>query len=319
MCEPSDLLLGFKRGIEKLASNIYPGKHNKTKAQILLEVMQDHQLFGGDAAVSLKTTANDYIRNLFRPWKVVKAGDTSPVGAFKTSTIEVLHKVINAGNDRLFPSLKAVGKAKKLLDEEAVRIIGYECKQTQYGEVYFINYNKALRLLLKASGLCELATTESVNIAFAIDGADLIRDRTHVSAGVKITDPRGIHPVTKQPLLMRTNDDEEKYVKVQSFELCALMIIANARDTKALYEDVYKDFYDWGKKISSEGLPDENGEPELRPFNLTHNSDMKAAWYLSNRGGGCKTTEFFCTLCSCTRDKLVSFNVGEARCDHCKQ
>jgi hypothetical protein len=249
---------------------------------------------------------------------VVKAGDTSPVGAFKTSTIEALHKVIVVGNDHLFPSLKAVGKAKKLLDEEAKRVIGFECKLTKHGEVYFINFIKALRLLLKASGLHRIAMTESVNIALAIDGADLIRDRTHVSAGVKITDPRGFHPVTKQPLLL-TTDEGVKYIKMQSFELCSLMIIADARDTKVLYEDVYKEFYDWGKQISIEGLPTGNGEPALRPFNLTHNSDMKAAWYLSNRGGGCKTTEFFCTICSCTRDELVFFKVEEARCNRCKR
>jgi hypothetical protein len=41
-----------------------------------------------------------------------------------------------------------------------------------------------------------------VSIALAIDGADMIRDRTHVSAGVKITDTRGIHPITKQPLII---------------------------------------------------------------------------------------------------------------------
>jgi hypothetical protein len=183
---------------------------------------------------------------------VVKAGDTSPVGAFNSSTIEALHKVIDVGNDRLFPSLKAVGKAKKYLDEEAKRVIGFERRSTKYGEVYFINFNKALRLLLKASGLHRIAMTESVNIALAIDGADLIRDRTHVSAGVKITDPRGFHPVTKQPLLL-TTDEGVKYIKMQSYELCSLMIIADARDTKALYEDVCKDFMTGESKSVSKG------------------------------------------------------------------
>jgi hypothetical protein len=118
MCEPSDLHLEFKKGIRKLATNIYPGKHNKMKAKILMEVLQDHQLFSGESAVCLKTSANDYIRNLFQPWKVVKAGDTSPVGAFKTSFIEELHEVIDEGNDHPFPSLKAAGKVKKKLLEE---------------------------------------------------------------------------------------------------------------------------------------------------------------------------------------------------------
>jgi hypothetical protein len=29
--------------------------------------------------------------------------------------------------------------------------------------------------------------------------------------------------------------------------------------------------------------------------------------------------EFFCTLCSCTKEKLVTYNVGDARCDRCKR
>jgi len=40
---------------------------------------------------------------------------------------------------------------------------------------------------------------------------------------------------------------------VQSFKLCALMI-ADARDNKALYKDVFKEFYDRGKQSASAGL-----------------------------------------------------------------
>ncbi len=86
---------------------------------------------------------------------------------------------------------------------------------------------------MKACGLHKVAVYESVSIALAIDGADIIRDRAHVSAGVKKTDTRGIHPITKQPLLQRNNEGEEKFVRVQSFELCSLMMIADMRDSKS--------------------------------------------------------------------------------------
>jgi hypothetical protein len=228
--------------------------------------------------------------------------------------------VIDDGNKAgLFPSATAVSRTKKLLDDEAARLIGYEWKQTKYGEVFFINFNNALRLLLKACGIHDLARSESIQIALAIDGADMIRDRTHVSAGVKITDTRGYHPITKQPLLQRNDDGEEKFVRVQSFELCSIMMIADARDSKDLYEDVFKVFYEWGKDIGRQGLPEVNGMPALQPFNVVHNSDQKAAWYLSNRGGGCKSTFFFCLFCSCSQHQLVSYKVGEHHCNHCKR
>jgi hypothetical protein len=74
---------------------------------------------------------------------------------------------------------------------------------------------------------------------------------------------------------------------VQSFKLCALMMIADAHDNKALYEDVFKKFYDWGKQISISGIAGVDGESDLKPFTVLHNSDMKTQWILSNKGGGC--------------------------------
>jgi hypothetical protein len=200
-------------------------------------------LFNGESAESLKMYSAAYVKNLFRTWRLLKAGGTSPVGAFKTSTINALRNVIDDRNkEGLFPLAAAVLRTKKLLDDESFWLIGFEWKQTKYGEVFFINFNNSLRLLLKACGLHELATHESIQIALAIDGADMIYDQTHVSVGVKITDTCGYHPVTKQPLLQRTDEGDEKFVRVQSFELCSIMIIADARDSKDLYEDVFKYF-----------------------------------------------------------------------------
>jgi len=200
-----------------------------------------------------------------------------------------------------------------------MRLIGYQCQQTKYGVVFFLNFENSLRLFLKACGLYELAQLDSIKKSYAIDGADMICDWMHVSAGVKITDTCGYHPITKQPLMQQTDDGEEIFVRVQSFELCSLMIIADACDSKELYYDVFKTFYDWGKEISRVGIPAANGMPALMPFHVTHNSDLEAAWHLSNKGGGCKLTKFFCLLCSCSRDQLVLFNVGEHHCNRCKR
>jgi hypothetical protein len=61
LSKPSDLHLEFKKSIEKIASNLFSSKHNKTKAEILMEVMQDHMLFGGELANSLRMNANQVI------------------------------------------------------------------------------------------------------------------------------------------------------------------------------------------------------------------------------------------------------------------
>ncbi len=60
-----------------------------------MDVIQDNMLFNGESAICLMRSSNDIIKQLFCPWKLVKASDTSPAEAFKTSSIEALHKVID--------------------------------------------------------------------------------------------------------------------------------------------------------------------------------------------------------------------------------
>jgi hypothetical protein len=301
------------------ACNHLKGKHASTKAKLLMEAIKRGNLFKGEAATALSEFVRQRVRDLFRPWKLVKAGDVYSAGSFKTSTVNALRQVIDHEKESLFPSPTTVNRSRSLLDKYAADVIGYERKETPYGEVYFLNFEATLRLLLKASNLHDLAKTTSIKIALTVDGADLFSDRTHVSTGLKITDERGIHPVTKQPLLLVDNDADPTFIKVQSSELCAITIIADARDNKHLYEEVFNDFYEWGEKLRTEGLPESRFGPKLHPFSVTHNTDLKAAWYLSDRGGGCKNKTFFCHLCDCTKNTLVSYNVNELRCDRCKR
>jgi hypothetical protein len=46
---------------------------------------------------------------------------------------------------------------------------------TRHGEVFYVNFEKAFRLLLKACELDEVATRSSVKVALTVDGADLFR------------------------------------------------------------------------------------------------------------------------------------------------
>jgi hypothetical protein len=109
--------------------------------------------------------------------------------------------------------------------------------------------------MLKACSLDELARRKSVKISISVDAANLLHDRTHVSTGIGITDSHGKHPLTNQPLLVVNEDDgKDKLVKVQASKMCCIMIIANAWDSKELYEDVFKDFCRWGERLRLEGL-----------------------------------------------------------------
>jgi hypothetical protein len=79
-----------------------------------------------------------------------------------------------------------------------------------------------------------------------------------VSRGVKITDPDGFHPKTGLPLtqLPECDDKGGTYFNfMQSRELCAILVMANAKDSKELYYDVFKEFYncmEWMWRMESQ-------------------------------------------------------------------
>jgi hypothetical protein len=158
------------------------------------------KLLQGDAANVLHDVVKQYISNLFWPWKLVKAGDVSSVGGFKTTTINALCTVIDAKGEGLFPSPTTVNRSRALLDSYGSQVVGFHRQDTKYGEVYHLNYEKAFRLLLKACGIYKYAQNTSVKVALTVDGADFFKGRTHVSSGIKITDERGVHPISKQCL-----------------------------------------------------------------------------------------------------------------------
>jgi hypothetical protein len=63
----------------------------------------------------------------------LKAGDVSAVGAFKTS-IRALNEVIDHEKLGFFPSASSVDAAQSKLDNYAYERIGYEHRDTIYGE-----------------------------------------------------------------------------------------------------------------------------------------------------------------------------------------
>jgi hypothetical protein len=305
----------------KKAFSCLKGKHCSRKARVLVEAIMSGKLLKGEAAVAVNDIIKQFIFNLFRPWRLVKAGDFSSVGGFKTTTINTLRSVVDKDGIGFFPSASSVNRARALLDDYGSKIVGFTRRMTRYGEVYYINFERAFRLLLRACKLDELARTTSVKVALTVDGADLFKGRTHASTGIKITDKRGVHPITGQPFLVteRENELDDSYVRVQSKEVCCIMIVADAKDSKHLYEDVFREYYEWGEKIRLEGLLESEYGPQLMPFNVTHTPDLKGAWFLSRRGGGCKNKKYFCHLVSCTKRTLTSYSVGNFRCARCKR
>jgi hypothetical protein len=109
-----------------------------------------------------------------------------------------------------------------------------------------------------------------------------------------------------------------QYVAESGAVCCAILVMADTKDSKELYSNVFKEFYEYSDKLCQLGMDAAVSEPALKPFIVTHPKDMKSAQTVSNKGGNCKMKTYFCYLCSYQKDELVSYKVGGHPCNHCK-
>lgn len=70
--------------------------------------------------------------------------------------------------------------------------------------MYQFNYESKLRLILKTFGLETVAQMSNVEKSITLDGAELCDYKSHLTAGMKITDKRAVASCTKQPLCSST-------------------------------------------------------------------------------------------------------------------
>ncbi len=185
-----------------------------------------------------------------------------------------------------------------------------------------MNAERAIRLLIEAAGLTNLAQQGPISIAVTSDGANTFHNRTQISIGIKIVDTRGHHCKTKIPIFVRSLEDDAEddggyYQGIQSSEMCTILIMADARDKSHMYAEVFSDFYKYLESLQADGLPASEFGPFLHPFKICYPSDLKAIWTTSGRGGNCKKTNFFCHLCSATCHDLVGWKEGNERCERC--
>ena len=237
------------------AFGVRKGTHAETRVAKLLELISTGLLFDGAGVSILESLHQDYVRKRFSPWKLVYASDMSPAGSFCTATVTGLTEFFDEPDDiddcpksRMFPPASAVSSERLALNKYALETIGLTRRETAYGEIYYVNPETAIHLLLDAAGLTELAQRGPVKIAVTSDGANSFHNRTQISIGVKIVDTRGVHCKTKKPIFVAaldddTDDDNGHYQRIQSSEMCAILVMADARDILQMYQEIFSEFY----------------------------------------------------------------------------
>jgi hypothetical protein len=114
--------------------------------------------------------------------------------------------------------------------------------------IYF-DYEKLLLFLLKLYRLDKVELDPDqpvVEFSFTLDGADLSRNISDVTTGIKINDPCAIDPISGIPIGM------EDSRKVQNRELCYACKILIAKDSKTLYDSYYSDLFTFFRQVNKE-------------------------------------------------------------------
>jgi hypothetical protein len=86
---------------------------------------------------------------------------------------------------RMFPSASTVSRERQALNKYALSRIGLTRKDTHYGEIYYVDPERAIRLLLEAAGLTEFAQQGPVHLAVTSNGANNFHNRMQISIRIK--------------------------------------------------------------------------------------------------------------------------------------
>ncbi len=175
-----------------------------------------------------------------------------------------------------------------------------------------MNLNHSFALFLKTFSLYEIAQCKSVELCITLNGADLCDGLNHLTAGIKIMDPRAVDPKDGTPLSCMENGLVGRILKTQSRNYCFAVISLLGKDSKPAYNE-FSDFFKFFEKLIQEGLPASEFGPEILPIIVWSPQDLSSIWRCLNTGSGARKNgnTHFCHLYACTGATIVRFLAEE--------
>jgi hypothetical protein len=120
-------------------------------------------------------------------------------------------------------------------------VIPFSKTPCNLGEMYQYDMEKSLCFILKAFQLEKVAHRESVEMCIMLDGAELCDGISHITAGIKVTDPQAVDPRDGSPLCMMNVEHYGWIFNNQSMNYCFAMKSLISKDTKTAYKE-FADF-----------------------------------------------------------------------------
>jgi len=180
--------------------------------------------------------------------------------------------------------------------------------------MYQYDFKKFIRFTLIVFQLVDLAQRESVEMCITLDGAELCDGISHLTAGIKVTDPRAIDPRDGSPLCLNNVQSYGRIFNNQSRNYCFAMQSLIGKDTKSAYQE-FVDFFKCFENVKFLGLPASELGPRIMPMDIWSPQDLSTIWKCLNTGSGTRKNgdTHFCHLCPCSGNTMVRFLVGDNR------
>ncbi len=251
---------GLSKIVDKATRVAAIGRGIMARLWTVCDAIFEHAIFGLEATevVLNKMYQKKFFkrnREVFAPWKVLKAMDLSAVGGLNYNGIETLRIVecTEKYQRGILPARSSVQKTAYELHSLGQQLIPFEQKASSYGEMYQYDFEFFLRYVLKVFNLDVIAETECVELSISLDGAELCDGICHITAGMKITDQRAIDPFTGIPLSTVDNENFGRIFSNQSRNYCFAMKSLLGKDCKRAYKE-FADFFKFFERVKKYGL-----------------------------------------------------------------
>ncbi|CAB9529733.1 hypothetical protein SEMRO_2605_G332420.1 [Seminavis robusta] len=310
----------FAKVIWSVIGFVYSSRWVRSRAKALVEVVFGYFLttfpdFFHD--ILLKKSSQLIRKERMQAWKFQRTMDLFATGGLNYEACNSLRSGVEelpkSSQDGVIPHGTTIARTAKQLERHAEVDFGLTIVETinDHGPTLRFDFEIYLRMILSGFGLDQHAETgslsEPVLLAHTLDGAQFTAHLGHVTAGIKIIDPRAVDPMTGRNLFL-----DHLY---QSRDLCFPCQITFGRDCKDLYTDCFHEFH----KLFNGGLiiPSMGDLPELSNFDIVSPQDMSSIWKTTGLGGGSHQTTLFCYACMCNNHHKHLFQSGEKRCPTC--